>query len=173
MRNFFGQLVDGLTYLHARGIAHRDIKLENIFVTHDFKLKIGDFGFATTKKKDWKFSGTESYGSPEKSRTLEYDTFQDDLWGLGVVLYILRFGFQPFAVPKFEDDHYWMLQTWKRKEYWTYVEHYSNQKNTSESLQEMLELMLSDDRALWLSLPQIKSHDWVVSTKPVSFDEGI
>jgi protein-serine/threonine kinase len=40
----FKQLVQGLNYLHNHGIAHRDIKLENILITKDSKLKITDFG---------------------------------------------------------------------------------------------------------------------------------
>lgn len=40
----FKQLVQGLNYLHSHGIAHRDIKLENILVTRHSKLKITDFG---------------------------------------------------------------------------------------------------------------------------------
>lgn len=40
----FKQLVQGIHYLHSHGIAHRDIKLENLLVTKDSKLKITDFG---------------------------------------------------------------------------------------------------------------------------------
>ncbi|KAK2624105.1 hypothetical protein QTJ16_006739 [Diplocarpon rosae] len=40
----FKQLLQGLNYLHANGIAHRDVKLENLLLTRDSKLKITDFG---------------------------------------------------------------------------------------------------------------------------------
>lgn len=40
----FKQLIQGLNYLHRNGIAHRDIKLENLLITKDSKLKITDFG---------------------------------------------------------------------------------------------------------------------------------
>jgi hypothetical protein len=40
----FKQLVQGLNYLHSNGIAHRDVKLENLLITKDSKLKITDFG---------------------------------------------------------------------------------------------------------------------------------
>ncbi|KAI1501599.1 kinase-like domain-containing protein [Biscogniauxia marginata] len=40
----FKQLCQGINYLHSHGIAHRDIKLENLLITKDSKLKITDFG---------------------------------------------------------------------------------------------------------------------------------
>ncbi|KAI0187979.1 kinase-like domain-containing protein [Xylaria flabelliformis] len=40
----FKQLCQGINYLHKNGIAHRDIKLENLLITKDSKLKITDFG---------------------------------------------------------------------------------------------------------------------------------
>jgi len=43
---FFEQFVLGLNALHVKGICHRDIKCENIFLSSDFVLKIADFGYA-------------------------------------------------------------------------------------------------------------------------------
>jgi len=44
---YFNQIVNGLNYIHKQGIIHRDIKLENIFLTHDKKVAvIGDFGLS-------------------------------------------------------------------------------------------------------------------------------
>jgi len=105
----FKQVLDGVSFLHHKGVAHRDLKPENIFVSNDFTLKIGDFGFATHKKKARKFSGTLSYSSPEMNQNKEYDCFEDDLWSLGVLLFILAFGFQPFEKATMEDPHYHMM----------------------------------------------------------------
>merc|ERR1719495_358003 len=45
-RTYFRQLIQGLEDCHNRGVIHRDIKLQNVLLDADFKLKICDFGFA-------------------------------------------------------------------------------------------------------------------------------
>lgn len=55
-RNIFGQLLDGLDYMHQKGYAHRDLKPENLLINKDHVLKITDFGFAT------KLSGRDGQG---------------------------------------------------------------------------------------------------------------
>jgi Protein kinase domain. len=45
-RTFFCQLVEGMSYLHAQSIAHLDIKVENLLLGNDYKLKIADFDFS-------------------------------------------------------------------------------------------------------------------------------
>src|SRR5512142_407637 len=50
VRRFMLELVDAVSYSHAKGIYHRDIKPENIFLTEDGSMKLGDFGLATTEK---------------------------------------------------------------------------------------------------------------------------
>ncbi len=42
--NYYAQIVLGLEYLHGKGIAHRDMKPENILISGSNKLKIADFG---------------------------------------------------------------------------------------------------------------------------------
>ena len=38
------QIIQGVHYMHHKGIAHRDMKLENLLLTKDVKVKIADFG---------------------------------------------------------------------------------------------------------------------------------
>lgn len=45
-RFYFKRFLEGLQYCHERGIAHRDIKIENVLLDSAYELKINDFGFA-------------------------------------------------------------------------------------------------------------------------------
>jgi serine/threonine protein kinase len=47
---FFSQMIDTLNYINSYGIAHRDIKLENMLINSDYQLKFADFGFASFTK---------------------------------------------------------------------------------------------------------------------------
>lgn len=99
-RRFFKQITEAFDYLHERGIAHRDIKLDNILIEDKtFMIKIIDFGFAAFCVDNQKlkiFCGTPSYMAPELVRKSEYDGRQVDMWALGVLLYALLSGTFPF-----------------------------------------------------------------------------
>jgi len=100
------QIIRAVKYLHDRGIAHRDIKVENImFVSSDpasLRVQLIDFGLASMGKpvgtgsvrRFTTFCGTIPYMSPEVLKA-KYDV-QTDLWSLGVLSYELLTGKLPF-----------------------------------------------------------------------------
>jgi serine/threonine-protein kinase len=105
-------LAGGLERAHAAGIVHRDLKPENVLVTSDGRAKILDFGVAKLRDHrrdgaadletrteqltlEGSIVGTAAYMSPEQARGLEVD-FRSDLFSLGVILYEMVTGANPF-----------------------------------------------------------------------------
>lgn len=96
----FRQMAEAVAYCHARGIMHRDIKLENFMLADRSMcadLKLGDFGFAVPFKHGQTFTmtmGTPQYVAPEVLRG-SYSPAAD-MWSLGASLYIMLSGAYPF-----------------------------------------------------------------------------
>lgn len=94
------QLLRGMDYAHNNKIIHRDIKPENIFINEQMQVKIGDFGLALSADDNFvtqpfAIVGTPSYMSPEQVRGVKL-TQQSDLFSVGVVLFELFIGRNPF-----------------------------------------------------------------------------
>ncbi|CAB4252578.1 protein kinase FMP48 KABA2_01S16896 [Maudiozyma barnettii] len=92
------QIISALTYAHNLGIAHRDVKPENILLTKEGNIKLADWGHATLDRVSKDFNiGTDNYRAPETFGCLNgYDTIKCDAWGVGVTLFYLMFGQCPF-----------------------------------------------------------------------------
>jgi serine/threonine protein kinase len=113
-------VTNALVASHAAGIVHRDIKPENIMIRRDGYVKVLDFGLAKlTERPDVRvdgnspsissmdtdpgtFMGTVGYLSPEQAKSLEVDT-RSDLFSLGVVLYEMIAGQNPFNRDAFSE----------------------------------------------------------------------
>lgn len=93
------QIGEAIRYMHHLGIAHRDLKLENILIDKNLAVKIGDFGFVKGEARDNlsdTFCGSKSYAAPEILKGKSYDPLKSDIWALGVIIYILVTGKMPF-----------------------------------------------------------------------------
>jgi len=90
VRTYFRQLIQGLEYLHSVGVAHMDLKLENLLVGEDFSLKIADFDLSHYYKDSKILSrGTKFYRAPEVIHGACKDTKAADIYAAGVILFTL------------------------------------------------------------------------------------
>lgn len=98
-RSIFRQIVKTVKYCHEHGVAHKDIKLENIMIDKKHHTTLIDFGFCefccpTNLSK--RFDGTLDYMPPEELLHIPFDPYKADVFALGVLLYVLLTGTFPF-----------------------------------------------------------------------------
>ncbi|HZS04346.1 MAG TPA: protein kinase [Blastocatellia bacterium] len=123
------QIASALNAAHSAGIVHRDIKPENVMLRHDSYVKVLDFGLAKVTERfnppafdpeaptifkaetnPGTVMGTASYMSPEQARGLKVD-HRTDIFSLGIVLYEMIAGRQPFTGPTTSDVLVAILQS--------------------------------------------------------------
>lgn len=98
-RKIFAQLCLGVQYLHSRGMAHRDLKLENILIDEQMNVKLCDYGFMCETKPaslSTTMCGSMRYVAPEVLRGEGYHPMRTDVWALGIVLYGITTGLSPW-----------------------------------------------------------------------------
>ncbi|KAL4164359.1 hypothetical protein KRP22_004225 [Phytophthora ramorum] len=158
VRFYMRQLVDGLAYLHENLVIHRDLKLGNLFLTSDMRLKIGDFGLATRldNPEDRKrtMCGTPNYIAPEilSGQRGDGHSFEVDIWSTGVVMYTLIVGRPPFET----DD---VKATYKRIRANQYD--FPETVQVSKSAQSLIRGILRSDPGARPSLEQILKHPFL------------
>ncbi|KAG9087555.1 ATP binding [Ceratobasidium sp. UAMH 11750] len=105
VRNWVRQILQGLSYLHERGIIHRDIKADNILVDNKGGIKISDFGISK-KVEDNLLGGARIHQSslqgsvfwmaPEVVKQTSY-TYKADIWSVGCLVVEMLTGQHPWA----------------------------------------------------------------------------
>jgi serine/threonine protein kinase len=150
-------LVDGVMYMHARGIIHRDLKVENCLVHKDGTVKISDFGMAHIIGRDETDEltlgiGSRKYRAPELFKDGSYSGFAADVWALGVILYCLVTGYLPFEGKQKKEQAYSI-------QHQTLV--FPTRIEREPQLVDLLTKILVKDPSRRIGLEDFKAHPWM------------
>ncbi len=158
-RFYFHQMVESVKYIHKKNICHRDLKLENIFLDDSFNLKVGDFGLCVEAKEETKIDticGTKGYQCPEMVDKKDYCPKQNDMFALGVILFILSNGKYPFIEATNTDLKYQLLVNGEKDHFWKLVE--KEEKQMSGSLKTLISGLL--DSSNRFTIEDVLKNEW-------------
>ncbi|KZV43575.1 phosphoenolpyruvate carboxylase kinase 1-like [Dorcoceras hygrometricum] len=150
------QLMEAISHCHSRGVAHRDIKPDNIFFNSYNVLKLADFGSAGYFHSGELMSGivgTPYYVAPEVVAGREYNE-KVDIWSAGVILYIMLSGIPPFYGDSATEIFESVLRANLRfpKSYFA---------SASCEVKDLLRQMLCKDVRRRFSAEQVLAHPWI------------
>ncbi|XP_071475775.1 putative sperm motility kinase W [Marmota flaviventris] len=152
-QGLFEQVVSALCTCHAQGIAHRDVKAQNILLDSRGRIKLCDFGLGCQFRQGELLDtlcGTITYWAPEMFLQQAYIGPAVDVWSLGVVLYLMLTGHLPFDGDTFEEL---MDQVLHRS--WVLPAH------VSIHAQDLVAKMLTVDTTERPSMAEVARHPWL------------
>ncbi|KAI5304964.1 hypothetical protein KEM56_005605 [Ascosphaera pollenicola] len=156
-RHCFRDLLLGVEYLHAQGIAHRDIKPDNCLLTSGGVLKVVDFGVSEMFEKDEEMYTAKSAGSPAflppelcVAGHGDVSGRAADIWSMGVTLYCLKYGRLPFEKPGIL-ELYESIRT----------DEVVLPGETDENFINLMHQILEKDPEKRIRMPELREHPWV------------
>lgn len=158
-RTYLHQMIDGLDACHRAGVAHRDIKPQNLLLDGDFQLKITDFGLSKVIESDadslmrTTYVGTRGYQAPELLNNKMY-TNACDIFSMGVVVFIMLCGYPPFERAHKSDRWYRPLYKGDVEAFWKG----HRGCGIPEECKTLIEGMLCYKPAHRITIDEIKSH---------------
>jgi len=157
------KIVLGVHHLHSKQIVHRDLKPENLLLSSkdpDANVLITDFGLSAILPQGerlYRAVGTPGYLAPEVLETLDTGegyTQEVDLWGIGVIMYILLCGFPPFYGED-DDEIYDKIC----EGYFEYPSPYWD--DISDEAKDLIDKLLVLDPKVRYNCEQVLNHKWI------------
>lgn len=153
-------LILALKYLHRRQVLHRDLKLGNLFLDADVRLKVGDFGLAAQLEHDGEkkrtICGTPNYIAPEILEGKHGHSYEVDIWSFGVILYTMIIGRPPFETSD-------VKTTYKRIRSNQYG--FPDTVRISQQAKDLITCILRTDPRARPSLDEILASSWFQSAQ--------
>lgn len=164
-RRVFKAVAEGLAALHESGVVHRDLKPENIQVEEGTgDIKIAGLGNSRKARRGQEVVGVVSspaYMPPESLLGKGFDGYTADIWSLGVLLYVILSGFEPFTGPTLLDIQKAILRcnmTWPEE--------------VSEEGRNLIKGMMEMRPQARFTMRNILEHAWVRGhSEPVHFSQ--
>ncbi|KAF2152363.1 Pkinase-domain-containing protein [Myriangium duriaei CBS 260.36] len=108
------QILSGVTYLHSMGLAHRDLKLDNVVINEHGIMKIIDFGSAVVFRYPFEDDivlstgvvGSDPYLAPEVYDNTRYDPQLADIWSIAIIFCCMCLRRFPWKAPRMSDNSY-------------------------------------------------------------------
>jgi len=154
VRLLFKQMVEGVKYIHSKGIIHQDIKLDNFLITNYGHVKLSDFGLAMYHPKKGMINnncGSPVYMAPEILLGGKH-TYSADIWSLGICLYEMIYGKTPF-------DHLKNIEELELE-----IQKPIKYNKVNSEILDLLIRMLSFYLNSRISINDIRCHCWFKST---------
>jgi len=161
LRTYFHQMISGLQALHSNRYAHADIKPENFVLDSSFNLKYIDFELSHhVSETKVRSKGTDNYRCPELIEGKEVDPFSADIYALGITLFTLRLGFNPYQeVDEFGGRKFYEIFTQEPSKYWDILEKHTKAKLGS-TFKELIFDMVKYDSSKRAGIELIKKTNW-------------
>ena len=177
----FRQIILGIQHIHSKKIVHRDIKLENILIDLNNRIKICDFGIGIMLESEdeliYDQCGTPMYMAPEiiiNSKKNGYLGYPVDIWSAGIALYIMLSGTLPFSFKYNKKEKNDMNNSISLSNNNNYELQYSiihkepkKIKKISEEARDLLKGLLNKDPSKRLTIEEILNHPWLKKDKKI------
>jgi serine/threonine protein kinase len=182
-RKAFLQIVDAMEFMHSKGVAHRDMSLENLLIFHPddeerMEIIVIDWGMSVRvpmhkTEEGWKgylvpamgCCGKKNYIAPEVIRNADkraataFSPLLGDVWSLGVILFMLLTSIPPFETASNSNRAYNAIRQGKLGAlltHWGYT--------VSAPAQELLNRLFTTSPSDRPTFSEIKTHPWMTTT---------
>ena len=161
----FLKIVLIVKYLHNNNITHCDIKPENVLLDKYYRPLLNDFGFSQLFEGNngdftlHKFAGSNIYCAPEtrKAYTRGFDAIKNDIFSLGVLLFVITIGDFPFINTSFSDEKYKFIIKKNYERFWEFF----NNIEISDEFKDLINNLIGLNPSQRFTIDQILDHPWV------------